>query len=367
MVLAGAAPAAGAADPPAAPLPHPSIPPPDPRYPPAAYVVADVGTGAVLAARNEHRALLPASTQKLMTALVASEILGDGGTLTVGPRAAAQPAMRIGMRAGEVWTVEDALRCLLIVSANDAAYALAERASGSVESFSDAMNAVAARLGMHDSTFRDPAGLDGPEGVGGGSAVSAFDLAVLARNVLAVPGIAGTTRMREYRFTGPDGAPHVLTNHNRRFLDGYPGAFGLKPGYTSRALGTLVAAARRDGRTLVVSVMGAGDTVAWAAALLDLGFATPTGTGGTGVALPPVGVDASGRFLRTETAGTARRRAPVDAGRAAAASGTGVAGAAATRPARWPAAAIAAAGLALAAGAGLLAGGGVSRRRRRPR
>lgn len=372
--------------PPTTPAPtlpaHPSIPPPDLRWPPAAYVVADAGSGAVLAARHEHRALLPASTQKLMTALVALQLLDERETLTVGPRAAAQPAMRIGMKTGEVWTVADAVRSLLIVSANDAAYALAERASGRVEAFADAMNAAARRLGMHDSTFRDPAGLDGPEGVGGGSAVSAFDLAVLARNVLAVPALAGTARTREYHFTGPDGVGHVLSNHLRRFLDGYPGAFGLKPGYTSRALSTVVAAARRDGRTLVVTILGAGDSVAWAAALLDRGFSTPTGSEGTGAVLPPVRVDSHGRFLEattdtgTGTAGRGRRDAtgpPVPGVLVAPAAERGRAVNAGANDSEdpaggygsWAAVATATGGLALVAGAAFVGAATLSRRRRR--
>jgi len=247
------------------------------------------------------------------------------------------------------------------VSANDAAYALAVRASGSPEAFSGAMDAAARRLGMRDSTFRDPAGLDGPEGVGGGSAVSAFDLAVLARNVLEVPAIAGTARMREYHFTGPDGVTHFLDNHNRRFLDGYPGAFGLKTGYTSRALGTLVTAARRDGRTLIAVVLGAGDTVGWSAALLDYGFATPVPPGETGAVLPPVRVDASGRFLRTGAAGPAHRPAVDGAERRTAAI---TPAAAAGDAVSWSGVALAAAGLALAGGVALLGAGRLTRRRR---
>lgn len=368
----GAALAAGpdpAAASPAPPPGHPALPLPDGRYLPAAYVVVDAGTGAVLAARNEHEPRLPASTQKLMTALVAVQALDARGTLTVSPRAAAQPAMRIGMKAGEVWPVADALRCLLIISANDAAYALAEAAAGSVEEFSNAMNSAARRLGMTDSTFRDPAGLDGPEGVGGGSAVSAFDLAVLARNVLAVPEIAGAARTAEYRFTGPDGVPHELLNHNRRFLDGYPGAFGLKPGYTSRALETLVAVARRDGRTLIVALTGAGGAPRWAAALLDLGFATAPGSRGTGAVLPAVRVDASGHFAAPKSGTTARDPAAAAARKAVAPSHRS--GAATTRVASaepsgsWPVAVLSVGGVALGAGAALVAGGEISRRRRR--
>src|SRR5581483_778933 len=171
--------------------------PPGPPYQAKAWILVDAGTGRVLDAYTQHEALPPASTTKLMTALVATEKLAPEAIVTVSPVAAAQPAMRIGMVAGQQWTLDAAMHSLMMVSANDAAYALAEAASGSLAAFADDMNAAALRYGMVDSHFADPAGFDDAAAFGGGNRVSAYDLAIAARNVLAVPGLmamVGTTK-----------------------------------------------------------------------------------------------------------------------------------------------------------------------------
>lgn len=275
-VLATAAPPAGA-----------QVAPVAPPYPAKAWILVDADTGRVLEAFNEHQALPPASTQKIMTALVATEKLARDASFTVGTVAAAQAAMRIGMVAGEQWTLGPALHSLMMVSANDAAYALAEAASGSLEAFAADMNAAAARYGMVDSRFLDPAGFDGVEGFNGGSRVSAYDLAIAARNYLSIPELAAIVGLREYRFDGPDGKPHVLYNHNK-LLARYPGATGLKTGYTSMAGNTFVGTAVRDGRTMIAVVLNSTNMYGVSAALLDKGFATPPGSPGVGVTLPPV-------------------------------------------------------------------------------
>jgi serine-type D-Ala-D-Ala carboxypeptidase (penicillin-binding protein 5/6) len=264
-----------------------TAPPPGQPYPAKAWILVDADTGKILEAFNEHEALPPASTQKIMTALVATEKLSQDATFTVGTVAAAQAAMRIGMVAGQHWTLSPALHSLMMVSANDAAYALAEAASGSLEAFAADMNAAAARYGMTDSRFLDPAGFDGLEGFNGGSRVSAYDLAIAARNYLSIPELAAMVALREYRFDGPDGAPHVLYNHNK-LLARYPGANGLKTGYTSMAGSTFVGTAVRDGRTMIAVVLNTTNMYGISAALLDKGFATPPDAPGLGVTLPPV-------------------------------------------------------------------------------
>jgi D-alanyl-D-alanine carboxypeptidase len=257
---------------------------------PKASILVDADSGKVLAEGNPHVALPAASTEKLMTALVALENLPAGGVVKVGSRPAEQGPLRIGMQAGQAWSLEDTLHALLMVSANDAAYALAEAASGSVEAFAAAMNAAAARYGMRDSTFADPAGLDDPSASQDGGKASAYDLAIAARNALAVPDIVRIAGLGEYRFTGPDGHEHRLHNINK-LLGRYPGAVGLKTGYTRRAGHTLIAAARRDGRTMIAVVLGADDAYGVAARLLDQGFATPLHAAATeqlpGVAFHP--------------------------------------------------------------------------------
>ena len=281
--------AVGAAEP--IPAGAQTAPPPGAPFPAKAWILVDADTGQVLDAFNEHEALPPASTQKIMTALVAAEKLSADATFTVGPVAAAQAAMRIGMVAGQQWTLGPALHSLMMVSANDAAYALAEAASGSLEAFAADMNAVAARYGMVDSRFADPAGFDGAEGLSGGSRVSAYDLAIAARNYLSVPDLAAIVALREYRFDGPDGAPHVLYNHNK-LLARYPGATGLKTGYTSLAGNTFVGTATRHGRTMIAVVLNSTNMYGVASTLLDKGFATPPDAPGLESALPPVRVQA---------------------------------------------------------------------------
>ena len=266
-------------------------PPPGAAYPAKAYILVDADTGKVLDAFDEHEALPPASTTKLMTALVATEKLASDATFTIGVNAAAQPAMRIGMVAGEQWTLDAALHSLMLVSANDAAYALAEAASGNLSAYADDANAAAARYGMVDSHFADPAGFDDSAAFGGGSRVSAYDLAIAARNVMAVPDLAAMAATAKYTFTGPDGISHVLYNHNK-LLARYAGATGLKTGYTALAGHTFVGTATRDGRTMIAVVLNSDDTYGVASKLMDKGFATPADAPGLGPVLPPVRVQA---------------------------------------------------------------------------
>jgi serine-type D-Ala-D-Ala carboxypeptidase (penicillin-binding protein 5/6) len=258
---------------------------------PLAYLVADADTGAIIAANNEHQALPPASAMKLITALAGLEQLPLDAMLSVSALAARQPAMSINMKEGQVWPLTDALHALLMASANDAAYAIAENASGSVEQFAADMQAAAKRWGLRDSTLSDPAGLDAEgEAFRNGSVVSAYDLAVAGRNALAVPAIADTAKLLEYDFIDPTGLDRSVPNHNDTWLNGYPGATGLKPGFTEKANRTLVASATRDGRTCLAVVLGIYDVDGWAARLNDQCFATPVAAETAAAKLPPVRV-----------------------------------------------------------------------------
>ncbi|MGH9000339.1 MAG: D-alanyl-D-alanine carboxypeptidase family protein [Acidimicrobiia bacterium] len=312
----------------AAALPGPvaGAAPGDPALPPTkAWILVDADSGQVLAGESHHLAVPPASTQKLMTALVAIEQLPADATFTVGEVAAAQPAMRIGMQAGQQWPLDEALHSLMMVSANDAAYALAEAASGSLGDFAGDMNAAAARYGMRDSTFNDPAGFDDSASFNGGSLASAYDLAVAARNYLSVPLLREVAALPYHRFDGP-GRAHRLRNHNK-LLARYDGAIGLKTGYTRRAGHTFVGAARRDGRTMIAVVLDSDDIYGATAALLDHGFATPEGDRGIGEQLPPVRVRPYREPVPAVPAvdGTdgASEQAAGPEGRAAGASGSG--------------------------------------------
>lgn len=250
-----------------------------------AWVLVDLDSGAVLAALNHHEPHLVASLAKVMTAFVTLEQLQVSNEIDVSPLAASQPAMRIGLEEGQVWKLENLLHSLLMASANDAAYALAEAAGGDLAQFARLMESTADRLGMEDSTWLDPAGFDGDEGFQGGTQASAYDLAIVGRNALEVPEISSIVTKDVYEFHGGDGKDHRLVNHNK-MLETFPGATGLKTGYTRAAGHTLMASAERDGRRLLAVVIGSVQQYEVAAALLNQGFNTQPGTEGTGEVLP---------------------------------------------------------------------------------
>ena len=258
--------------------------------PPNAWIVADAGSGAILDAHNDHTPYPPASTTKIMTALTAIERLPPNSAIRVSALAASQPASKISMKPGERWKFSDALASLMVVSANDAAYAIAESTSGTVAAFAKAEAETGRELGMRDSTFGDPAGLDDGNAFNGGPMMSAYDIAVSTRNALRIPVLAHLAAAPRVSFTGPDGMHHTLVNHNRMVTNGlYPGANGFKTGFTNKAQHTFVATATRGNRTLIAVILGTWDTYGWAARLLDAGFAMRPGTG-TGRTLPPARV-----------------------------------------------------------------------------
>src|SRR5262245_43871471 len=267
----------------------------DPLFSPAADIVVDAGTGKVLIGDQVHKAVHPASTSKIMTALTAVERLCPGATVTADARDATVETMRIGLEVGKQWPLDQMLAAMRIVSANDAAYAIADTVGkGSLDAFAADLNATARRLGMKDSTLNDPAGLDDETSFRGGPMMSAYDLAIATRNAMTVPDIAKWAGMHEYSFVDPSGVSHRLVNHNKMLPGGgndYLGAIGFKTGFTSRSQHTLVAVASRNGRTLIAVVLGVPSAgFAEAASLLDAGFAMPANAPGTGETLPKVAV-----------------------------------------------------------------------------
>jgi serine-type D-Ala-D-Ala carboxypeptidase (penicillin-binding protein 5/6) len=256
---------AGAA--PAAPIPAPR-----------AVIVVDAGDGQPLLCDNAHGSVPPASTAKIMTALVAAERLPPNKMITVNGPSAGAPEQEIGFAPGQKLPFDKLLASLMMMSANDAAYALAYATSGGLDKFADAAASTARRLGMKESTFNDPSGLDTDQAFEGGPRMSAFDLAIVTRNALEVPAIAKWASTREYDFTAPGGAQYHLVNHNRMLPGGsyaYPGATGFKTGFTDLAQHSIVATATRNGHTLIAVVLGSvvPGGYAPAAAALDAGFA----------------------------------------------------------------------------------------------
>ena len=194
------------------------------------------------------------------------------------------------MKAGQTWSTENALRAMLMVSANDAAVALAEKAGGArgMAGFHERAAALSRRLGLADKpVLRDPAGLDDRNSIGGGNRVSARDMAIIARAALAQPRIMAIAAAKEYHLRAPGGVVHKLVNHNK-LLRTYPGLTGLKTGFTKKAGGCLMTAATRNGRTMVAIVLGTGDIYGTSRALLDFGFATRTVDQPKAGALPKV-------------------------------------------------------------------------------
>ena len=261
---------------------------------PKADIVVDVATGRVLVGDSIHQPLHPASTAKIMTALTAVERLCPGALVTATAQDARVETMRIGLPVDKPWPFDQMMASMLMVSANDAAYAFANTVGGSLDGFATDLTATAKQLGLKDSTLGDPAGLDDSTSYKGGPFMSAYDLAIATRNALTVPEIAKWAAMHQYSFVDPSGVHHDLINHNKMLPGGgddYLGAIGFKTGYTDHAQHTLVAAATRNGRTLIAVVLGAVDSgYTEAASLLDAGFATAPDAPGTGVVLPPVKV-----------------------------------------------------------------------------
>jgi D-alanyl-D-alanine carboxypeptidase len=220
-------------------------------------------------------------------------------------------------------------------SANDAAVALAERVSGSVEAFQSDLYDEAARLNMADNpVLLDPAGLDDSFSVGGGNRISASDLAIAARALLADPELSGIVAENIARFTGGDGIAHRLVNHNN-MIRHYQGTIGVKTGWTVKAGHCLIAAARRDGRTMLSVVMDAPDMYATSAALLDRGFNTPVGSESTMSHLPPVPTDTPHASAKGKAKANAAKSAATNAVPPGAAALTTPVEASARHSGRW--------------------------------
>lgn len=255
----------------------------------AAWVLADLDTGAVLAARAPHARHRPASTLKVLTALVVLRRLDPDAVIDGAAEDLQIEGSRAGIGPGGSYSVRQLLAGLLLNSGNDTAQALARALGGDAETVA-AMTAVAHESGALDTRPATPSGLDGP-----GMSSSAYDVALLFRVAMRDPLFATTTGTRSVAFPGYGERPGFELSNSNRLLARYPGALGAKAGFTEASRHTLVAAAERGGRRLVVALMrGEHQPVPmWeqAAALLDWGFTHPAGTAPVGVLVdsaPPV-------------------------------------------------------------------------------
>ncbi|MFK4148661.1 D-alanyl-D-alanine carboxypeptidase family protein [Streptomyces sp. NPDC004065] len=242
------------------------------------WLVADAGTGEVLAAHNAHEKLPPASTLKTLFALTVLPAFPGGVRHTVTGRDLAgigEGSSLVGVVEGHTYQVADLWRGVFLNSGNDAVHVLAAL-NGGWEHTARQMQAKARALGALDTDVVSPDGYDAE-----GQSSSAYDLAVFGRAGLRNPDFARYCSTAHASFPG-DGGTYQIANTNRLLtgadgVEPYPGLIGIKNGYTSNAGNTLVSAARRDGRTLVVTVMnpqeGDGlEVYEEARALLDWGF-----------------------------------------------------------------------------------------------
>ena len=238
-----------------------------------ACLLMEKATGEVLYAVNEHQQLEPASVTKIMTVLLVMEAIDSGALayddlITASAYACSMGGSQIWLKENEQMTVEDMLKAVCVVSANDCSVALAEHLAGSADAFVARMNQRAGELGMNDTNFVNPTGLPAQ-----GHVTSAYDIALMSRElILNHPDVRRFTTI--WMDTLRDGASGL--NNTNKLIRFYQGATGLKTGSTSSALYCLSATAERDGMELIAVILKAPTSTQRfesAKVLLNYGFA----------------------------------------------------------------------------------------------
>jgi serine-type D-Ala-D-Ala carboxypeptidase (penicillin-binding protein 5/6) len=251
--------------------------PPASSLPAASWMVTNLNTGQVLAAKDPHGQFLPASTLKTLTAVTLLPKLDAHQMVPVSYRDATVDGSRVGLVPSMRYSIAKLFTCMLVVSANDAADALAE-ANGGIKRTVDEMNAKAQQLQAYDTYARTPSGLDGP-----GETTSAYDLALIAQAGFRMPAFQRYLQVVRSQVPAPHNRHFEIYTHNE-LLTTYRGDIGGKNGYTVAAQGTYVGAATRHGQTILVTLMHAYPNF-WpmARSLLNWGFeanglVTPVGS-----------------------------------------------------------------------------------------
>ncbi len=254
-----------------------------------AWLLADITTGQVLAAKAAHKKVLPASTLKTLTAVTLMPVLPKDQVVTVTDVATRADGSHVGLVSGATYSIWDLWHGLLLPSGNDAAAALAD-ANGGMAPTVRAMQAKAIELGALDTSVHNDSGLDNPK-----QFTSAYDMALIARAAMADPDFATVTRTVSYDFpgrvakAGAKRSTYKIYTQNRLLLHGYPGAVGGKTGFTSLAHRTFWGAAERGGHTLVVTLFQVRQPTEQAAkALLSWGFANRTKVTPVGTLVDPI-------------------------------------------------------------------------------
>ena len=230
-----------------------------------AAVLYDVGNSSLLYAKNENARLPMASTTKIMTALVAIERENLNKKIKVDPRAIGVEGSSAYLRAGEEFTLRELLYALMLRSANDAAEAIAYAVAGSIEEFAFLMNEKATLLGLCDTHFTNPHGLDDDEHY-----TTALELAKITAAALEYPEFCEIVSTKTKRVE-KEGFTRLFANHNK-MLSRYDGCIGVKTGYTQKSGRCLVSAAERNGIRLIAVTLSCPDDWREHEKMLDFGF-----------------------------------------------------------------------------------------------
>lgn len=224
-------------------------------------VLMDADSGRILFGKNEREVRPMASTTKIMTCILALEQMEEDQTVTISDEAVGQPKVRLGVRGKEEYQLMDLLYSLMLESHNDAAVAVAEGISGSVEEFARLMNDKARELGCEDTHFVTPNGLDG-EDEGGVHSTTAADLARILRYCIRESPkreeFLKITRTKSYQFSDLSGKRAFTCNNHNAFLNMMEGALTGKTGFTADAGYCYVGALKRGERTFIVALLACG-------------------------------------------------------------------------------------------------------------
>jgi D-alanyl-D-alanine carboxypeptidase len=262
---------------------HPRLTPPDAIAARAVQLI-DAQTGEILYQRNPDERLLPASTTKLMTALIVYERLGGmKGSVTIEPDDTHVEPSSVPLIPGETVSVNKLFHALLIESANDAARALGRYVAGSDAAFIQMMNQRALAMGLFNTHFYNPNGLPAPRGT---HYTSCADLMRIFRAVLAYPELRVIMSTREYQLTTA-ARTQILRNHNR-LLGVYPGMGPAKTGWTVASRHTYAASVTRNGRELLLTLLDSPNKWLDAEILFNWGFAQRSSAGGEGSSTGPL-------------------------------------------------------------------------------
>jgi len=240
---------------------------PPPQVGAEAAVLMVANTKQVLFSKNSEGIMYPASTTKIMTLITALEKGDPNSIVTVSPRAAACDGSSLDLHTGDKLSLSNAMYGMMLVSGNDAAEAIAENVAGSIPLFVKMMNANAEKIGAKSTHFSNPHGLPDPYS----HYTTAYDLALITNYAMQNKEFAKIVSLREYDVTFLNGKKTHVSNTDK-LLKIYPGANGVKTGYTDAAGDCLVAGAKRGGVQLIAVILN--DDYRWddAVKLLDYGF-----------------------------------------------------------------------------------------------